>query len=70
MKYVTVYSSNLRAVAYDPFTSTLGIIFQNNTEYHYSGVPSSVYEGLMNAASKGSYHAAFIKDRYSYRRVG
>lgn len=69
MNYQSVSSDNLRAVAYDPATRTLGIRFKGNTEYHYSGVPESVYRGLMNAASHGSYHAAYIKDSYSYRRV-
>jgi len=69
MNYQPVSSSNLRAVAYDSFTQTLGIIFKGNTEYHYYGVPQSVYLGLMRASSHGSYHAAHIKDVYRYRRV-
>lgn len=69
MRYETVYSSNLRAVAYDPTTRTLGIIFKGNSEYHYYDVPESVHRGLMSASSKGGYHAAYIKDRYRYRRV-
>ncbi|NRS51954.1 KTSC domain-containing protein [Brevibacillus sp. HB2.2] len=69
MHYQPVNSSNLRAVAYDPSTQLLGIRFKGNTEYHYYGVPQSIYLGLMNASSHGSYHAAYIKDVYQYRRV-
>ncbi|MGM0903076.1 MAG: KTSC domain-containing protein [Bacillota bacterium] len=66
MHYVS--SSNLIAVGYDPSTQTLRIQFHNGT-YDYFNVPSQTYQGLMNAGSKGSYHARFIKDSYRYRRV-
>lgn len=69
MLYQSVVSSNLVAVAYDNSTETLGIKFKGNTEYHYYNVPESVYRGLMNAASHGSYHAAYIKNAYNYRRI-
>lgn len=70
MNYESVLSSNLRMVGYEPATKTLGIIFKGNTEYHYYNVPESVYRGLMSAPSHGRYHAAYIKDVYTYSRVG
>ena len=69
MFYTPVTSSNLRSVAYDAASQTLGIIFKGNTEYHYYNVPESVYRGLMNASSHGEYHAAYIKNSYRYERV-
>lgn len=66
MQYVS--SSNLVAVGYDAVTSTLRIQFHNGT-YDYYNVPINVYQGLMSAGSKGSYHARYIKDSYRYRRV-
>ncbi|PWD83880.1 KTSC domain-containing protein [Ignatzschineria cameli] len=69
MNYNYVSSSNLRAVAYDERTQTLGIIFHGNSEYHYYGVPHSVYVGLMNSVSKGRYHHAAIRNRYRYRKI-
>lgn len=66
MQYVS--SSNLVAVGYDSSSSTLRIQFHNGT-YDYYNVPSHIYHGLMNAGSKGGYHAAYIKDVYRYKRL-
>jgi len=65
-----VTSSNLRSVGYDPATQTLEIEFLKSGVYQYAGVPRSVYEGLMEANSHGSYFDQFVKKAgYSYRRV-
>ncbi len=64
-----VSSSNLRSVGYDPATMTLEIEFHSGAIYQYSGVPESVYEGLMSSASKGSYFHAYIRGRYQDRRI-
>ncbi|MCA1058106.1 KTSC domain-containing protein [Rossellomorea aquimaris] len=63
-----VQSSNLVAVGYDDATNTLFIQFNNGT-YKYFNVPNNIYRNLMNASSKGGYHAAFIKDNYRYQRA-
>lgn len=63
-----VVSSNLVAVGYDHATQTLRIQFHNGT-YDYFGVPETVYNNLMNATSKGEYHAALIKNSYRYQRL-
>ena len=69
MNWTSVNSSNLAAVAYNASTQVLYIRFHSSGTYAYSGVPQSVYNGLMNAASHGEYHAAFIKNNYPYSRV-
>lgn len=69
MEMVPVTSSNLRSVGYDRASGTLVIQFNTRT-YEYSNVPSSIYEGLMAASSKGRYHDRFIKYAYPYRRIG
>ncbi|MFR5263994.1 KTSC domain-containing protein [Clostridium sp.] len=69
MNMISVISSNLIAVGYDETTMTLRIQFTNGT-YDYFNVPSNVYEQLMTAPSKGSYHNRFIKNSYSYKRIG
>jgi hypothetical protein len=66
MDYVS--SSNLVAVGYDQSFQTLRIQFHNGT-YDYFNVPSHIYQSLMNAGSKGSYHARYIKDSYRFRRI-
>ncbi|MFE3978712.1 MULTISPECIES: KTSC domain-containing protein [unclassified Priestia] len=68
MALTPVSSSNLVAVGYDSSTKILTIQFKNEI-YEYYNVPSHVHFELMNAPSHGEYHAAHIKDFYSYRKV-
>lgn len=70
MKRIKVESSNLASVGYDLKTETLEIEFQNGGIYQYSGVSKNVYDGLMNAESKGKYFIQNIKDAgYSYTKM-
>jgi hypothetical protein len=62
MDYITVRSSNLIEVGYEPATSILAVRFKNGTEYQYSNVPEHLYRGLISASSPGSYLHKFIKD--------
>ena len=64
-----VSSSNLQSVGYDPNSQTLEVEFNSGSIYQYTGVPESVYQGLMGAASHGSYLAQNIRDRYPYTRI-
>jgi KTSC domain len=71
MNYVSVSSSNIAAVAYEPETSTLGIRFHHGGEYHYLGVPEEIFVGLQSASSVGSYFDQYVKKAgYSYSKVG
>ena len=69
MERTYVRSSNLRSVGYDPTTCGLEIEFHGGRLYLYSGVPEAVYRRLMEAPSKGTYHAYSIRGRYRYRRL-
>lgn len=60
-----VSSSNLSSVGY--LNGVLEIQFHSGGIYQYSGVPESVYLGLMSAGSKGTYFSTHIKNRYSAR---
>lgn len=70
MNRQSVASSHLRSVGYDAASQTLEIEFNDGGIYQYYGVPQGICQGLLGAASKGSYLAAHIKGRYRYRRVG
>jgi len=71
MKREPVESSNLASVGYDESSSTLEIEFRHGSIYQYFGVPLSVYQGLMNASSKGQYFDQRVKKAgYPYARVG
>ena len=68
MNMVRVSSSNLVAAGYDQASMTLRIQF-NSGLYDYYNVPENIYNGLLNASSKGEYHHAFIKNSYRYNKV-
>jgi hypothetical protein len=70
MQRQPVTSSNLRAVGYDPQTQILEIEFKTGGIYQYTAVPESVYTGLVNAGSKGSYFHANIKGQYNDHKIG
>ena len=69
MERIPVESSNLASVAYDSEREILEIEFKSGGIYEYTGVPQSVYDGLMNAESKGKYFYQYIRDSYSYLKI-
>jgi len=64
MEMVRVNSSAITAVGYDPATNRMKITFKQGKTYDFCRVPSNVYQGLINAPSKGGYFDRVIKDRY------
>ena len=67
---IPVSSSNLAAVGYDTDSATLRIQFHHGGIYDYQGIPGDVYEGLMNAGSKGQFFDKFIKKGgYPYSKL-
>ena len=70
MKRDYVNSSNLESVAYDSDSMTLEVEFKHGGIYQYFNVPESIYNGLMNASSHGSYFDLNVKKGgYSYSKV-
>jgi hypothetical protein len=67
MNRIPVSSSNLKSVGYE--NQTLEIEFHSGGLYQYPNVPSSIYQGLMSASSKGSYFAQQIKNRFPFHRL-
>jgi KTSC domain len=59
----------LIAAGYDRRLRILEVIFRTGETYRYKGVPSSEYDGLMSADSKGKYMHKRILGRYPYERV-
>ena len=59
-------SSAISAVNYNFTTKTLTVWFVGGGQgYDYYGVPESVYNGLMNASSKGRYFNVYIRVQYA-----
>ena len=64
-----VSSSMMTAVNYDEDSAELDITFVGGKTYRYSEVPQEIYDGLLEAESKGEFFNGQIKDRFSYREV-
>jgi hypothetical protein len=70
IKRTQVQSSNLRSVGYDPSSKVLEVEFKSLEVYQYFDVPRSVYDGLMNADSHGTYLNQYVKEaRYRYKKM-
>ena len=63
-----VISSALRFVDYDDEAAVLSVTFRHGGQYRYFDVPRSVYVGLLEAPSKGTYFDAKIRDVYRFAR--
>ena len=68
MDRISVESSSLVSVGYDPASATLEVEFRTGI-YQYFGVPAERYEGLMDAESKGAYFNQFIRDVYPFLKI-
>ena len=67
MKSMPAFDSTaIRQAEYNDMTGTLSLWFvESGGPYDYYMVPRRIFDGLCNAASKGSYFNAHIRDRYS-----
>ena len=64
----TLESSNVAGFKYEESTQVLTVEFKNGSRYDYYDVPEHIFEGMMNADSKGKYLNAEIKGHYRYAR--
>ncbi len=60
---ISVSSSAIAAIGYED--GTLAVLFHtSDTIYTHPGVPETVFYGLMNAASLGTYYNRYIRGKY------
>lgn len=63
-----VSSSNIQAIGFEE--KTLIVQFNDGSIYHYYNVDKSLFDGLLEAASKGKYLNENIKKQgYRYEKV-
>lgn len=65
---IPVESSMVDSVGYDEETRCLQVVFNTSRVYCYEDVPPEIFQGLLEAESKGRYIRAYIIDVYPYRR--
>ena len=63
MSMIPVNSSAIAAVGYDGYTLTV-IFHTSDKPYNHPGVPYELFEGLMQAASKGTFYNQHIRGKY------
>lgn len=61
-------TGNLTAYGYDATRNSLALEFRGGKVYHYKHVPQHVYDGLIEAESKGSYASREIVGKYEGAR--
>lgn len=62
-------SSSVKRAEYNERTRVLSLWFaKSGGPYDYYGVPKSVYDGLLRAASKGQFFHDYIRDQYRVSR--
>lgn len=64
MEMIHVNSSAISAIGYDQNTMRMRIRFTQRDTYDFCGVPADIFQGLLNAKSKGTYYNDHIRDRY------
>ena len=69
MDRTPVTSKNIVSIGYDYSSCTLEVEFQGGI-YQYYNVPGEVFEGLMQAPSKGSFLDQYVrKAGYAFAKV-
>ena len=68
MEYVSVQSSAITAIGYDPNTETLAVRFKSGAEHHYENVRPVQHEAFVNAPSIGRYFQQNIKGRPHHKQ--
>lgn len=66
MQLDPVESSMVAAYGYDAGLKALVVLYNSGKAYQYLEVPGEVYEGLLEARSKGRYLLDHVIDHYPY----
>lgn len=57
-------SSAIKRAEYDSSTRRLTLWFPEGHSYDFCRVPGQIWEGLLQARSKGTYYNQHIRDKY------
>lgn len=68
-EHVSVRSTNIESVAYDPEAKVLQVRFLHGGLYQYAGVPALLADQLRASASPGGFFAARIKNSFQVSKV-
>ncbi len=66
MQLDPVESSMLAAVGYDAHLQALVVLYNSGKAYQYLEVPPDVFQGLIEASSKGRFMLDHVIDHFPY----
>jgi KTSC domain len=69
MDMVSVSSSQISAVGYDPETMEARVEFTNGSVYSYQGVPMGITDEIIKSESPGRTFSATLKFGFTYSRI-
>ena len=67
--FYPVESSNISQIGYDELEFVLYVTFHNGSTYFYTDMPMNIWEGFLDAPSKGSYFWQNIRSIYPTERM-
>ena len=67
MYLLTLDSTSLDRIGYDPTTEVLLVVFRDRSAYRYFGVPNAIFENFQTALSKGAYFNHAIRGVYGFQ---
>ena len=69
MPRIVLHSSLLQAAAYQGQFAQLDVELISGSVYRYFSVPENIYQGLLQAESKGRYFNYHIRNRFAYAKI-
>ena len=69
MDRISVQSSNVAEVGYDPGKMTLEVAFLSGSVYQYFDVPEVLFQEMLHSESVGRFLNSQIKESYRYARL-
>jgi hypothetical protein len=69
MQRQPVSSSSLASIGYSKDDSTLEVEFKSGSLYRYFAVPPSVFQQMLQAESKGTFHNRSLRGIYPFEHV-
>jgi len=69
MKRISVVSSNIKSIGYDPQSQILEIEFSDGGVYDYHGVLPATYQDFLKSESYGKFFHTNIKKNFEFKRV-
>lgn len=69
MERISVNSSNIRSIGYEPLAAILEVEFTSNEVYQYFNVPEHLFQQFLYASSHGQFLNDNIRYNYRYQKI-